>query len=51
MVSLVKARRNLRYIPDTNFVILQKAIEECPKTWQELENKTAKLQQARNRMN
>ncbi len=47
----VKAIRNLRLIPDENFFNLWKALKECPKTWQELEKKSVKIQQERDHLN
>jgi hypothetical protein len=47
----VKAIRKTCHIPDENILTLWKAIKECPKTWQELEKKSVKLQQGRDRLN
>jgi len=40
----MKVPRNLKHVPDENFLTLMKAIKECPKTWQELEKKSIKAQ-------
>ena len=50
-LTAVKAIRNIRYVPDENFLTLWKAVKECPKTWQELERKSVKLQAAKDRLN
>ncbi len=47
----MKSIRDSRHIPDVNFLNLWKSIKECPKTWQELEKKSVKLQAARDRLN